>query len=118
MRHEHQSADLFAPLLELLPQLGGLLGHLRGQVLRLAEVGLEIIEFGAVFLEELDELPVARAERAAGRPGGAVVMRVMPEKRVARWRLLAPQNRDDADAIAMLLRSRGESGEFEQCKPA
>ena len=46
------------------------LGFLRlalGQILRLAEVVAEIVEFELPVLEELDQLPVADADRAGRR---------------------------------------------------
>lgn len=78
------------------------------------EVLLEVVEFDFVFLKELDQLPVALSHSAAGCPGGAMIVRVMPEECVPLWGGAVAENRSDADAVQMLLRSLRQACEFEE----
>ena len=69
-------------------QLAGLIGHFCRQVVALAQIVAQIVELEAAVFEELNERPVARANRAggSGAPGAgprAEITRKVPIDGVA-----------------------------------
>ena len=74
----HFGAEGFSPAVELLAQLPGFVGLGTRQIMQLGQVVLQVVQLDVVVLVELDQLPVAVANRPAGNAALIAAMRVMP----------------------------------------
>ncbi len=74
----HFGAGFGSPAGEFVAQLFHQLWLFGGQVGAFAQVLAQVVKFHRAFIKKLDQFEVSLANGAAGRPGGTVVMRIMP----------------------------------------
>ena len=84
-----------------------------GQVVVLADVVAQVVQFQAVVLEEVDELPVSRPHAAAGRAALVAVVGVVPEDPLAVERPLTPQQPGNAEPVGVLIGHGGQAGHLQ-----
>ena len=85
-------------------------GICRGQVVLLADVVSQVVQLDAHVVEELDQLEVAVRNRAVGRRAAllvVLVVRVVPEQRVAFELAGLLQQRNEADAVQRVCAASG-----------
>lgn len=111
--------DVPAPLMELRLQLLGSLRLLLGQVLRLSDIVLEVVELHVVVFKELDQLPVAGSYSTVRRSATGMVVGIVPVERFAfQWLLGIFEQWHEADAVNMFIVScvAREAADFQECR--
>src|SRR5687767_12671713 len=88
-------------------------GKFRRDVVRLTEILAQVVELERAVFEELDQLPVALANRTGGRT--VMIVRQVPEQRIAsECRGGVAQHREQTHAVKHLLLRRADAGGFEE----
>src|SRR4051794_30250268 len=82
VRRHHLGTDGLSPVRQSLAEPLRVRGPLRGEVVALADVSLEVVQLRPAVLVELDQLELAQADRAAGPAALVAVVRVMPVVRI------------------------------------
>ena len=99
--------------MELLAERGDLFGHGSREVILFAQVIAQVEQLDPHILEPFDELEVARAHRATGAAALVAVVGVMPEEG-AFWPCAALEERNEADAVHVLLWPQRQPGNFQE----